>query len=63
VVSELYFGGRTPTPKEVRSLLSGWEDRKGLLLFYLLRNLRRLSAADPANRIHLEISDDGRRGP
>jgi 3-methyladenine DNA glycosylase/8-oxoguanine DNA glycosylase len=48
VVSELYFGGRTPTPQDVRSRLSCWGDQKGLLLFYLL-NLRRL-AGDVAGR-------------
>jgi DNA-3-methyladenine glycosylase II len=62
MVSELYFGGRTATPNQVRSLLSGWGDQKGLLLFYLL-NLKRLSAADPAKHIHVEMSADGRQGP
>ncbi len=45
IVSELYFGGRGATPDEIRSLLIGWGDQKGLLAFYLL-NLRRLSPAE-----------------
>jgi DNA-3-methyladenine glycosylase II len=61
MVSELYFRGRTATPTEVRSLLSSWGDQRGLLLFYLL-NLKRLRAADPAKRIHVEMSADGRQG-
>ncbi len=58
VVSKLYCGGRKATADEVRTLLAGWGDQKGLLAFYLL-NLERLDEGRAAEAVPaVEASDD-----